>query len=66
VVDGETGLLVPYADAAALGSAMRALCSDVALRAQYGRAGYQRVTRHYTIRQYVAGVESVLAEGARR
>jgi glycosyltransferase involved in cell wall biosynthesis len=66
VVDGETGLLVPYADAAALGSAMRALCSDAALRAQYGRAGYQRVTRHYTIRQYVAGVESVLAEGARR
>ena len=43
VVDGETGLLFPVGDVAALAEAMARLITDKALAAKLGRAGQQRV-----------------------
>jgi glycosyltransferase involved in cell wall biosynthesis len=42
VVDGETGLLVPPGDGAALGAAIRALLGDEELRRRLGEAAVQR------------------------
>lgn len=47
VLDGETGLLVPPRDAAALADAVARLLSDAALREQMGRAGRARVVRDF-------------------
>ncbi|HET7130116.1 MAG TPA: glycosyltransferase family 4 protein [Gaiellaceae bacterium] len=44
VVDGETGILVPPRDAAALRRALLRLLDDPALRAQMGAAGRRRIT----------------------
>ena len=46
VVDGQTGLLVPVRDPAALADAIISLLRDSALRIQYGRAGLARA--HHT------------------
>ncbi len=43
VVDGETGLLVPPQDPAALAAAIRRMAGDRALRRKLGRAGRKRV-----------------------
>ncbi|HEU4724047.1 MAG TPA: glycosyltransferase, partial [Candidatus Eisenbacteria bacterium] len=42
VADGETGILVPARDPAALAGAMRRLAADPALRARFGEAGRAR------------------------
>ncbi len=42
VVDGETGALVPVADADALAAALDRLAADPALRARWGTAGRAR------------------------
>ncbi len=49
ISDGETGLLVPPGDVAALAAAMRRLIDDAALREQLGQAGQR------SARQYAAG-----------
>jgi L-malate glycosyltransferase len=44
----ETGLIVRRNDAAAAADALVRLAGDAALRASFGRAGRERVLRHYT------------------
>jgi glycosyltransferase involved in cell wall biosynthesis len=48
VIHGETGLLVPAADPAALAAAVARLAPDPALRARLGAAGRARVLARYT------------------
>lgn len=50
VVDGETGLLVPPRNAAALEQALRRLIEDQALREQFGRAARERCLREFDAR----------------
>jgi glycosyltransferase involved in cell wall biosynthesis len=47
VADGETGILVPPRDAAALASALRTYLGDPALRRRHGEAGRVRVCREF-------------------
>jgi glycosyltransferase involved in cell wall biosynthesis len=48
IADGETGLLVPPRDPAALADALRHLLTQTARREQMGRAARQRVEREFT------------------
>jgi glycosyltransferase involved in cell wall biosynthesis len=49
VSDGETGLLVPPADASALADALRRLAARPSLRERLGRGGRARVERDYEV-----------------
>jgi len=64
VVDGETGLLVPFGDDAKLADALGRLAADAGERARMGRNGRARILSDFTVDRYVRGVESVLAEMA--
>ena len=46
---GETGLLVPSGDSEALASAVIDLLSEPEQRAQFGRAGRERVLKDFTV-----------------
>jgi len=48
VLDGETGLIVPPGDPAALAAAIRRLASDESLRERMGRAGRERFLAKFT------------------
>ena len=48
VVDGETGLLVPPGDPAALAAAIRQVLADPELGARMGTAGRRRVEEKFT------------------
>ncbi len=61
VIEGETGLLVPPQDAAALAEALLALLSNPAQRQQMGEAGRVRVTQEYTAERMVQRIEAVYA-----
>ncbi len=50
VIDGETGLLVPPGDSAALGAAVERLLDDVPLARRLGEAGRERVLERFTWR----------------
>lgn len=54
VVDGETGLLVPVADAGALGQGLGALIADPAKRAAMGAAGRDRALELYDEAKVIA------------
>jgi colanic acid/amylovoran biosynthesis glycosyltransferase len=49
VADGETGILVPERDTAALARALGALAGDAALRARMGGAGRRQVEGRYDL-----------------
>ena len=67
VVPGETGLLVPAGDVAALAEAIAALAADAALRRRMGEAGRRRVVAGFAeggiAQQTVALLRSMLDEG---
>jgi glycosyltransferase involved in cell wall biosynthesis len=65
VRDGETGLVVPAGDAAALAAAIERLLADGELRARLGDAGRSAVTP-YTYDAMVAAFDYALASARRR
>lgn len=60
VVDGETGLLFPKADAGALADKLATVIRDPALRRRLGEAGYQAATEKHDFADHVAAMESGL------
>ena len=60
VVDGETGLLVPPGDEAAMAEAILALLRDPTRRAALGRAGRSRASEQFSVTRTVHEVEAVL------
>jgi len=62
VVDGETGILVPFGDKGKLDDALGRLAADAAERDRMGRNGRERVLSEYTVEKYVRGVEDVFQE----
>jgi len=61
VLPGETGLLVPPGDEAALAAAVLALLHDPEQRQRMGQAGRARVERCFSVERMVSEMESVLA-----
>jgi len=59
IVDGETGWLVPSRNPVATADAIVRLLADPAQARRMGAAGRQRVQRHFTVEQCVAGVEAL-------
>jgi glycosyltransferase involved in cell wall biosynthesis len=66
VVDGETGLLVPPADAEAFAEGLGRLAEDAALRERLGRAGRERAERLYGWDALTARMLSIYGEVLRR
>ena len=58
IIPGETGLLVPVADAEALAGALRTLIADAGMRARFGQCGRQWAHERFSIGSVV---ERVLA-----
>lgn len=59
VLHGETGLVVPARNPAALGDALLRICSDPEQRARMGHAGRQRVLDHFSMEACVANYEAL-------
>ncbi len=70
VVQGETGLVVPREDVAALAQAMQQLIADPELRRRFGAAGRARVLAHYgwphSVDAMLRCFDEVVARHARR
>ena len=62
VVDGESGLLVPMGDAAAMAEAILRLASDAELRKRLGEAGRQRIFERFTIEKTARALEDCWEE----
>ena len=62
VVDGETGLLVPKEDPAALAAALDRLVADPALRARLGQAARARCRARFDVRRMAEGFTDLYAE----
>ena len=66
VRDGETGLLVPPENAAALAAAIRRLVADGELRRRLGEAGRRLVLERFTANHMTRSFEELYAELSRR
>jgi glycosyltransferase involved in cell wall biosynthesis len=66
ITSGVDGLLVPPADAPALGDALVALLRDPALRDRIGEAGYRTVAERFSIDAQVRRIEAVYDEDLAR
>jgi len=64
VADGETGLLVPPGDDAALAEAIVTVVKDRERASQMGRAGRERVEKHFTVPAMVDAYEELYRECA--
>ena len=62
LVDGESGVLVPPDDAAALAGALVELLRDPARRARLGAAAYQRLVTRFTLEGFTDGVFAAFDE----
>jgi glycosyltransferase involved in cell wall biosynthesis len=65
VVDGETGVLVPVGDVAALAGAFVRLGADHASREALGRAGAARARERFSLDRHVTRMEALLADVTR-
>jgi glycosyltransferase involved in cell wall biosynthesis len=65
IVDGETGLICPPGDAAALSTHVVALLQDPERRRRMGTAGRIRMEREFTEEKHVAGMLDLYARAAR-
>jgi len=65
VADGETALVVPPKDAAALAGALARLAGDRALAARLGAAARQSAMRRYALAAMIERMENIYAEAAR-
>jgi rhamnosyl/mannosyltransferase len=63
---GETGLVVPPNNSAALATGIQKLLADPALRARMGAAGRLRVRENFTTEAMIRGMDRVYAEALRR
>jgi len=59
VADGETGLLIPPRDAKALSSAMLEILQRPELAARFGKAGRERVMKHFSLESTVRRTEQL-------
>jgi glycosyltransferase involved in cell wall biosynthesis len=59
VIDGETGLLVPRNDAAALTEAFIKLIKDEKLRSTLGANGRKRAEQHFDMKEYIRKFEEL-------
>jgi glycosyltransferase involved in cell wall biosynthesis len=66
IVDGESGLLVPPRDAAALAQAIERVLADAALAERLGAAGQQRARALFTIENSVRDLRALLGRHTRR
>ncbi len=62
IVEGETGLLVPPADPAAVASALHTLLADPALMQNMGQAGRRRAAAHFNITRQIADLCALYEE----
>lgn len=62
VIEGQTGLIVPMGDPAAMAQAIASLLADPARAAAMGVAGRDRVRERFTIDRTAAGVQAVYDE----
>jgi glycosyltransferase involved in cell wall biosynthesis len=66
VVDGETGVLVPPRDPAALRAALDRLLDDEALRARLGAAARERIRDRFSWRAVTDATLALYADALRR
>jgi Glycosyl transferases group 1 len=66
VVDGETGILAPPGNSAALAHALERLLRDPELRLRFGRAGRARIEQDFRIEQTVAPLVEMLERSCSR
>src|SRR4029077_6409508 len=59
ILDGENGLLVPYADSAALGRAIETLLKDRDVRRRLGDSGHTLVQQRFTWQRVLPRIRSV-------
>ena len=59
IEDGVTGIVVAPSDPAAMADALARYVADLALAKTHGRAGRERVLRHYNMTAMVAAYQSL-------